>query len=185
MLMQILVIVHLHTKFELPSFIRSKNKKDDLKVKTGVIWFVRSRVPHVFGAPVSDDSTRFSPWLSAWENRCLYTIIYSVNFVIVSQSFRYNRVVWRTDGWPYTYSFSGPFLLGILLFVMTALRSRRGHYSFTLCFFSFFSFLHYCFRFLVPWGRLSWLFVSFLAYVNIVYCIVSYRHWLTAYTAIA
>jgi len=61
MLMQILVIVHLHTKFELPSFTRSKNKKDDLKVKTGVIWFVRSRVPHVFGAPVSDDSTRFSP----------------------------------------------------------------------------------------------------------------------------
>jgi len=40
--------------------------------------------------------------------------------------------------------------------------------------FCFLQFLHCCFC-LVPFGRLSWLFVSFLAHVNILYHIVSYR----------
>jgi len=44
-----------------------------------------------------------------------------------------------------------------------------------------YSFLHYCFSFLVLCGRLSWLFFSFWAHINIVHRIVSCHTMCTVY----
>jgi len=49
-----------------------------------------------------------------------------------------------------------------------------AYHFFWASWFSVFSFFITLFS-LVPCGRLSWLFVSFLAHINIVYCIISYR----------